>query len=91
MFRFTQPACKSDMTGTVVVWTGCGLLVLGFFLTLFTNHRRITVRLKPEKNGTRIQVSGRSRRMRKEFRELVEKSVRAALEASENQPRKLSN
>jgi cytochrome c biogenesis protein len=77
--------------GTVVVWTGCGLLVLGFFLTLFTNHRRVSVRLKTEKGGTRIQISGRSKRMRKEFRELVETSVRTALEKSENRPRKLSN
>lgn len=77
--------------GTAVVWTGCGLLVLGFFLTLFTNHRRVTVRLKIEKSGTRIQISGRSRRMRKEFRELVETSVRGALEAPGDQQRKLSN
>jgi cytochrome c biogenesis protein len=77
--------------GTVVVWTGCSLLVLGFFLTLFTNHRRVTVRLKTEKHGTRIQISGRSRRMRKEFRELVEKSVRGALGTSDDQTYKVSN
>lgn len=77
--------------GTVVVWTGCGLLVLGFFLTLFTNHRRVSVRLKTEKSGTRIQISGRSRRMRKEFRELVETSVRGALETSSDRTYRVSN
>ncbi len=72
--------------GTVVVWIGCGLLVIGFFLTLFTNHRGVSVRLTTEKGRTKIQVSGRSRRMRREFRESVEHSVRDAVKASGGQP-----
>lgn len=72
--------------GAVVVWAGSGLLVIGFFLALFTNHRRVAVRLKTEKGKTEVQISGRSRRMRREFRESVEHTVRDALKVSRDQP-----
>jgi len=72
--------------GAVVVWAGCAFLVIGFFLTLFTNHRGVSIQINTEEGRTRIQVSGRSRRMRREFRESVEKIVRDALQASGGQP-----
>jgi cytochrome c biogenesis protein len=65
--------------GTVVVWIGCCALIVGFFLTLFTNYRRVTVRLTARGKGTEIKVSGRSRRQRREFREALEESIRTSL------------
>jgi len=65
--------------GTIVVWLGCGLLIAGFFLTLFTNYRRLSVQLIAKKDGTEIRVSGQSRRQRREFRESVEAELRARL------------
>ena len=70
--------------GTPVVWAGCILLCCGFFLTLFTNHRRVWIALTPHGEGTRIDVSGRSRRMRREFRESVEKAIGKGLGMSES-------
>lgn len=58
--------------GSRVVWAGSIMLIVGFIITLFTNIRRLQIELVPEKNRTRIMVSGRSKRMRKEFRESVE-------------------
>jgi cytochrome c biogenesis protein len=66
--------------GTVVVWFGCGLLIVGFFLTLFTNYRRLTIELTSKGATTEIRVSGRSRRQRREFRRSVEEKIRACLQ-----------
>jgi cytochrome c biogenesis protein len=65
--------------GSVVVWVGCGSLILGFFLTLFTNHRRLVIEMKTKAGSTQIRVSGRSRRLRREFREAVEERIKSSL------------
>jgi cytochrome c biogenesis protein len=67
--------------GTLVVWIGCGLLIIGFFLTLFTNFRRITMTLTKEGTHTAVRVSCRSRSMRKEFRKSVEEIVQQSLQS----------
>ncbi len=67
--------------GTLVVWIGCGLLIIGFFLTLFTNFRRITVTFAKEETRTAIRVSCRSRSMRREFRKSVEEIIRETLQS----------
>ncbi|MBI4962966.1 MAG: cytochrome c biogenesis protein ResB [Desulfomonile tiedjei] len=61
--------------GSIVVWVGCGSLILGFFLTLFTNHRRLTIEMKTKAGSTQIRISGRSRRLRGEFRKSVEQQI----------------
>lgn len=65
--------------GTRIVWAGCVLLIAGFCVTLFTNLSSISIRLKTRDGGTGIQVSGRSRRDRAQFRERVEAVVRGCL------------
>ncbi len=65
--------------GARVVWAGCILLVVGFYLSLFSNYRGVRVVIKSEKSGSSIRVSGRSKRLRREFRETVEKAVREAI------------
>jgi cytochrome c biogenesis protein len=73
--------------GTLLVWWGSGLLVAGFLLTLFTNHRRLAVEIRKEKGGTTVQISGRSRRLRHEFRQAVQEKVRLALGETGKRPR----
>jgi cytochrome c biogenesis protein len=68
--------------GTIVVWLGCSVLIIGFFLTLFTNHRRVRVELVGKGKGTEIKVSGRSRRQRREFRQSLEEKIRTSLQPS---------
>lgn len=71
--------------GTAFVWTGCMSLVLGFLLTLFTNHRSVLVEFRKEGAGTSVRVSGRSKRLRREFREQVERTVRDSLNIENKQ------
>jgi cytochrome c biogenesis protein len=65
--------------GTPIVWTGCLSLVLGFLLTLFTNHRGVLVEFRRTGQGTSVRISGRSKRLRREFRETVERTTRESL------------
>jgi cytochrome c biogenesis protein len=44
--------------GVAFVWTGCFLMVVGFFITFFTSHRRIWLHASPEEQGMRIRVAG---------------------------------
>ncbi len=61
--------------GTPLVWVGSLLLCSGFFLTLFTNHRRFWIELTPKGDETHIVLSGRSRRSRREFRESIKATM----------------
>jgi cytochrome c biogenesis protein len=70
--------------GSAVVWTGCIILLLGFLLTLFTNHRTIEVVLRATGSGSVMEISGRSKRLRKEFRERTTKAVQDSLHISDN-------
>lgn len=61
--------------GTPVVWIGCTLLIIGFVFALFLNLRALTVVVSPASGGSRIVVGGRSRRLRRDFRETVEQAL----------------
>jgi len=50
--------------GVPIVWLGCFLMVAGFFVTFFTSHRRIWIRLSKEKQGIKISVSGTANKNR---------------------------
>ncbi|MCA1960009.1 MAG: cytochrome c biogenesis protein ResB [Desulfomonile sp.] len=65
--------------GSVLVWIGSIVLVIGIGLTLFTNHRRLTVEIAARGGRTILSVAGSSRRMRREFREKIAETVRGAL------------
>ncbi len=66
--------------GSYVVWLGCITLLFGFVITLFTNYRRVRVNIIAEgQEKTRLRVSGSSRRMRREFRETIEKITKDAV------------
>jgi cytochrome c biogenesis protein len=44
--------------GVQIVWVGCLVMVTGFFITFFTSHRRIWVRVLRKKRGIKIDVAG---------------------------------
>ena len=44
--------------GVPIVWVGCFLMITGFFVTFFTSHRRIWVRLSKERGEIKISVAG---------------------------------
>jgi cytochrome c biogenesis protein len=46
--------------GVPLVWLGCFVMVGGFFVTFFTSHRRVWVRVSKSKGKTRISVAGRA-------------------------------
>ena len=63
---FVEPLEKKYYTGLQVnkdpgvhfVWVGCLLMVAGFFVTFFTSHKRIWVRMSSEKPGIRVSIAG---------------------------------
>ena len=61
--------------GVYVVWLGCSLLVLGFILTLFTNLQRLLIEIKAHEGTSIVVVSGRSRKLRREFRDSIERGL----------------
>ncbi|MBW1900876.1 MAG: cytochrome c biogenesis protein ResB, partial [Deltaproteobacteria bacterium] len=48
--------------GVNIVWAGCFLIIAGFFVTFFTSHIRIWVRLSSESQEINISVTGTSNR-----------------------------
>ncbi len=62
--------------GVWVVWGGCFLMMIGFYLTFFMSHRRVWVRLTEKRGATLVEVGGSSHRDRagfeKEFERLKE-------------------
>jgi len=48
--------------GVSLVWLGCFIMVAGFFVTFFTSHRKIWVRISKFKKEANISVAGRTNR-----------------------------
>jgi cytochrome c biogenesis protein len=69
--------------GVYIVWLGCSMLVLGFALTLFTNLRRLSIELTASEKGTQVIASGRSRKLRREFREAVKSRLAENVDLSQ--------
>lgn len=44
--------------GVPLVWAGCFLMMAGFFVTFFTSHKRIWVRVSGHDTGVRVSVAG---------------------------------
>ena len=70
--------------GTFVVWVGSSMLILGLFLTLFTNHRRVSVMIKSEGDRRIVEVSGGAKKLRREFRESVERTFKEAMKGAKS-------
>jgi len=48
--------------GVPIVWAGCFLIIAGFFITFFTSHMRMWIRVSEEKQETTISVAGTTNR-----------------------------
>lgn len=46
--------------GVFLVWTGCFLMVAGFFVAFFMSHRRIWIRISMGKGDTTVSIAGHS-------------------------------
>ena len=46
--------------GVPIVWTGCFLMIAGLFVTFFTSHRRIWLRVENTKKGVLVRIAGMS-------------------------------
>ena len=63
--------------GVPLVWMGFFMIVLGLFITFFTSHRRVWVRVARDKEKIRVSVSGKANKnpvgMERELDHLVHK------------------
>lgn len=66
---------KKDQ-GVLIVFVGCGLMVVGLIVSFFLSHRRIWVRITPRgKKGSRILFSGVSNKNKPAFEQKFRKLV----------------
>jgi cytochrome c biogenesis protein len=59
--------------GVPLVWTGCLLMVFGFYLAFFLSHRRLWVRLSRQGQETLLEFAGSTHRNRIGFEQEFEK------------------
>ena len=59
--------------GVPLVWTGCALMIIGFYMTFFLSHRRLWVRLSGKGKDTLVEIGGSSHRNRTGFEQEFEK------------------
>jgi cytochrome c biogenesis protein len=46
--------------GVPFVWLGFILIMIGLFVTFFTSHQRVWIRVIPEKERLRVSIAGRA-------------------------------
>ncbi len=68
--------------GVWVVWTGCFLMMAGFYMTFFMSHRRIWVRMMEKKGETQVEIAGSSHRNRSEFEKEMDRIGQVMKEAA---------
>ena len=54
--------------GVWFIWIGCGLMVVGFFVTFFYSHQRIFIGLEREGAKTRVTLAGSAHRNKGSFK-----------------------
>jgi cytochrome c biogenesis protein len=67
--------------GVWVVWGGCFLMMVGFYMTFFMSHRRVWVRMMERKGETQVEMAGSSHRNRSEFDKEMDRIGKAVKEA----------
>ena len=66
--------------GVEVVWIGCFLMVVGFYMAFFLSHRRVWIKLTENPGGTRVEMAGASHRDHAGFKKEFEKMDQAMQE-----------
>ena len=54
--------------GVWFIWIGCGLMIVGFFVTFFFSHQRIFIGLEQEGAKTRVTLAGSAHRNKGSFK-----------------------
>ena len=68
---YTGLQVKND-PGVWWVWIGCGLMVLGFIITFYGSHKKVWIRVTPQKTGgCRVELSGSINKNRPQMRRLL--------------------
>lgn len=53
--------------GLPVIWIGCLIMMAGLFLSFYTSHKRVWVRLSADSGGTIVEMGGKSYKDRSGF------------------------
>lgn len=59
--------------GVWIVYLGCITLSLGLYVAFFINHRRLWIRLSPEKSGTRVTIAGAANKNREAYERKIDR------------------
>ncbi len=62
--------------GVWLVYLGCIIMAIGLYITFFISHKRIWLRLVPEKNGTRVLIGGSVSRNREAFERHIDSIIK---------------
>jgi len=62
--------------GVPVVWSGCGLLVVGIFLSFMVRHRRLAIRVEADRDGSRMMLAAGARGGLGRFGESIDELLR---------------
>ncbi len=72
--QYTGLQVRND-PGVWIVYLGCIIMAVGLYITFFITHRKIWVKLIPEKNMTRIIMGGTVNRNRDAFERHIQKMI----------------
>jgi cytochrome c biogenesis protein len=62
--------------GVWIVYLGCIIMAIGLYIAFFMSHKRIWLRLVPEKNGSRLLIGGSVSRNREAFERAIERILK---------------
>jgi cytochrome c biogenesis protein len=65
--------------GVWIVYIGCGLMLLGLYVSFFMSHVRIWILYQQEKDGSKITVLGKTNKNSMRMEQLREKIITALL------------
>lgn len=70
--QYTGLQVRKD-PGVWIVYLGCALMSVGLYMTFFMSHRRLWIKLVPEKNTTKVLIGGSANKTRQSFEQKINK------------------
>ena len=77
--QYTGLQVRKD-PGVLIVYFGCITMSIGLFINFFMSHRKIWVKLIPEKNNTKVLIAAYANKNRQPFESKIEKAAAALLQ-----------
>lgn len=65
--------------GVWIVYIGCGLMLLGLYVSFFMSHIRIWIVYQPEKDGSKVMILGKTNKNKMKLDQIREKLVETLL------------